>query len=131
MEKNKRELESNGDVRYVGHYDESEDRMTIETVQDVNPYLESNKQQAQFGSFDKKAPMRKMASIPLVIIEKWLREEGLDVFNDDLCVSYMIQTMPIYEHLKDGIYNVTKQLCGFKSCGSYMGKPGRSYYDHP
>ena len=83
MEKNKRELESNGDVRYVGHYDESEDRMTIETVQDVNPYLESNKQQAQFGSFDKKAPMRKMASIPLVIIEKWLREEGLDVFNDD------------------------------------------------
>jgi len=83
MEKNKRELDSNGDVRYVGHYDESEDRMTIETVQDVAPYLEKNKTEILAGTINKKAPMRKMASIPLVLIEKWLREEGLDVFNDD------------------------------------------------
>ena len=83
MEKNKRELDSNGDVRYVGHYDESEDRMTIETVQDVSPYLEKNKAEILAGTINKKAPMRKMASIPLVLIEKWLREEGLDVFNDD------------------------------------------------
>ena len=83
MEKNKRELESNGDVRYIGHYDESEDRMTIETVQDVAPYLEKNKTEILAGTINKKAPMRKMASIPLVLIEKWLREEGLDVFNDD------------------------------------------------
>ena len=83
MQKNKRELDSNGDVRYVGHYDESEDRMTIETVQDVAPYLEKNKTEILAGTINKKAPMRKMASIPLVLIEKWLREEGLDVFNDD------------------------------------------------
>jgi hypothetical protein len=83
MEKNKRLLDGNGDVSYIGHYEEAEDRMTIETVQDVAPYLEKNRQQAISGTFDKKAPMRKMASIPLVIIEKWLREEGLDVFNAD------------------------------------------------
>lgn len=83
FEKNKRSLDSNGDVQYVGHYDEMTDSMAIETVQDVTPYLERNKQEKLLGIQDRKAPMRKIASIPLVLVEKWLREDGIDVFNPD------------------------------------------------
>ena len=83
MEKNTRELESNGDVKYIGHYEESDDRMIIETVQDVTPYLEKNKLELKNGIINKDEPKRKVASIPLVLVEKWLREEGLDIFNAD------------------------------------------------
>lgn len=65
------------------HYDEMEDRTIIETVQDVEPILDANK--AAFNSgHDGYTPSRDLkfvAEIPVVVIEKWLREDGIDVWD--------------------------------------------------
>lgn len=73
-----------GDVETRAHYDPNEDRMVLETVQDVEPYLERNKRLANEGDgYSKTREWRRVASIPNVIIEKWMREEGANVFQMD------------------------------------------------
>lgn len=74
-----------GEVSTRVHYHDPDDRMVIERVQDVAPYLERNKrdQAANVQGAKRSADMRRVASIPLVVVEKWLKEEGLDVFNPD------------------------------------------------
>ena len=55
------------------HQDFSERTTTFEIVQDVEPILEHNK---KLQSIPQKSDWgRHVASIPLVIIDKWLREE--------------------------------------------------------
>lgn len=56
--------------------------LTINRVQDVQPILDANK--AELADAPSWRPyagssLRKVASIPNVLAEKWLREEGLDV----------------------------------------------------
>lgn len=67
-------------------YDHDTDSMVVNRVQDVQPLLELNKKElngdSMYGPAVNKG-MRKVASIPLVIIEKWKRELGVDVFNKD------------------------------------------------
>lgn len=59
----------------------SEGGFTIERIQDVEPILDNNKalqntpQRSDFG--------RHIASIPLVVIEKWMNEEGAPVLAMD------------------------------------------------
>lgn len=70
-------LDSNGGVLSEFHYDRSEERAIINTVQDVEPYLERNKQEyhsapSRFGD------VAKVASIPEVIMEKWCNEDGIN-----------------------------------------------------
>lgn len=51
---------------------------------DVEPLLEANK--ALYASGDGYSPsreLRRAASIPMAIIEKWKNELGVDVFNPD------------------------------------------------
>lgn len=72
------------DVKTELHYDESEDKLTIHTVQDVEPILEANKR--SFANIErnhgyKSDVLNHVARIPLVIAEKWKRELGVDVFN--------------------------------------------------
>lgn len=61
-----------------------EDGKIIERkTQDVEPILERNK--ALFVDGDGYSPtreMRRVASIPMGLVEKWLRE-GVDIFNPD------------------------------------------------
>lgn len=65
------------------HYDEQEDRLTFHTVQDVEPILDANK--AAFDPDSKRwgQQFNHVARIPLVVIEKWKNEKGIDLLNDE------------------------------------------------
>lgn len=52
----------------------------ITRTQDVEPILDHNKAK-QNEHFDKRKDWWPAASIPNIIIEKWKREDGIDVFN--------------------------------------------------
>ncbi len=58
--------------------------LEIHRVQDVEPILDWNKrQQADGDGYTPSRDLKKVASIPLVIAEKWRNELGVDVFNPD------------------------------------------------
>lgn len=68
------------------HYDEATDTTTIETVQDVEPFLDVSKGLANDDSYTKdgiKNEMWHYASIPVGIQMKLLVEHGVDVYNKD------------------------------------------------
>jgi hypothetical protein len=61
------------DVLHRIHQDWSERTTTFEVVQDVEPYLERNKElrkQPQKSDWG-----RHVASVPVVVINRWLKEE--------------------------------------------------------
>lgn len=68
-----------GDVATTIHLTNDE-RLVIETVQDVAPYLERNRQMAKSDGYSKSREWQRVASIPNVIIEKWMREDGANIF---------------------------------------------------
>jgi len=64
-------------------YDEMAGTITIKRFQDVEPILEANR--IDFNSFSGKKPkfndvdgIYKVATIPNMLLEKWLREEGFN-----------------------------------------------------
>lgn len=66
------------------NYSEEDGRSYIETVQDVEPILDANKRamaENKNARFD--SAMNMVASIPLVIIEKYWNEKGIDLINDE------------------------------------------------
>lgn len=66
-------------------YDSSTKKSTIKTLQDVTEILEWNKVQQNHGDdgYNKDKSWRRAAEIPVTVIHKWLREEGIDVYNND------------------------------------------------
>lgn len=58
-----------------GHLDSSEKKIIFESVQDVEPILEHNK--ALRGMAQKSDWGRHVASIPNIVLTKWLHEEHL------------------------------------------------------
>lgn len=64
------------------HYDQATSSFSIETVQDVEPILEANKRAANdTDGYTPSRDMRKIASIPLNIVELWKAKYGIDIFN--------------------------------------------------
>ena len=61
-------------------FSRSGDTYVIQKLQDCEPILESNKVAYNAG-IDRKSEMRRVASIPLSICEKWRIEKGINVFN--------------------------------------------------
>lgn len=66
------------------YYDESTDRLIIKRIADVEPHLDANKD--AFNSYKKPTyrseTMNHVASIPNIIIEKWMKEEPpLNIYN--------------------------------------------------
>jgi hypothetical protein len=65
-------------------YDDMEDKLYIERVQDVQPILEANKR-----AFDvddrrfKNEAFNHVARIPMIVIEKVKRESGIDLLKDE------------------------------------------------
>jgi hypothetical protein len=61
----------------VFHYDDSGDRFIIERKQDVEVILKENREKrlADDG-YTADRSMKRIAQIPLIIVEKWLKEEG-------------------------------------------------------
>lgn len=60
-------------------------KLIINRIQDVEPYFDANKREYNEASSWRPfagRDMVKVASIPLVIAEKWKREEGLDVLDN-------------------------------------------------
>jgi len=68
------------------HHDDITGRWAIETVQDIEPILDTNKAAQNDEGYSKngiKNDWWHFARIPVVIQEKWLREEGIDIYNKD------------------------------------------------
>jgi len=58
--------------------------LTVHREADVEPILELNKRLAASGDgYSPSRELRRAASIPMAIIEKWRNELGVDVFNPD------------------------------------------------
>ena len=68
-------------------YDTDGDKLVLHSVQDVSPLIELNKKEFNkdyiHGGVETQGGMRKVASIPLIIIEKWKTEHGVDIMNKD------------------------------------------------
>ena len=67
-------------------YDPDGEKLIQHSVQDIEPLLELNKKEynkdyLRGGVETKEMGMRKVASIPLIIIEKWTAEHGVDIMN--------------------------------------------------
>jgi hypothetical protein len=57
--------------------------VTEKRTQDVAPILDSNGRLANSGdNYSKSRDLQHVASIPLIVVEQWLKE-GVDVFNPD------------------------------------------------
>lgn len=65
------------DVKTITHYDEANDRLTIERVQDVEPYLDQAKAEAEASKSVKSGDFKKAGIIPLVALEAWMRLKGV------------------------------------------------------
>ena len=66
------------------HFDESNGEAAIETFSDVEPQLDLNKALANDGDgYSPSRELRRIARIPLIVVEKWRNELGVDVFNKD------------------------------------------------
>lgn len=74
----RRLLDHRGDVVSEFHYDEMEDRSFIKAVQDCEPIIEDNKRR-QLDFIRRPGEwQRPIASIPVVIVEQWMREDGIN-----------------------------------------------------
>lgn len=75
----KRALDTEDGVSSTFHYDPDGDRSTVETVQDVEPILENNKRlQTLNDGYTADRSMRRIASIPLVVVQQWMQEDGVN-----------------------------------------------------
>ena len=74
----KRLLDHSGNVTSVFHYDEMTDLATVERTQDCEPIIEHNKRLQTFNDgYSPSREFRRIASIPLVVFEGWLNDDGL------------------------------------------------------
>ncbi len=81
----KRLFDHNPDTGETQYLDVDGDKVTLETVQDVEPILERNKRLANDTDRARtgvKESWLHAASIPNAVIMQW-RQEGIDVFNPE------------------------------------------------
>lgn len=64
------------------HYDADGDKLIINRVQDIEPILKFNKILQGDKSLTRSKEFRRVAKIPMVVIEQWLKE-GIDIFSQD------------------------------------------------
>lgn len=68
-----------GPVKSEFHYDEMEDKSHVRQVQDVEPILEANKTaQTLNDGYSPSRDLKRIASIPLVIAQQWMKEDGIN-----------------------------------------------------
>lgn len=81
-------MSSDGSIKRNVTYDRAEEKLVQHSVQDIQPLIDLNKKEynkdyIHGGVETKETGMRKVASIPLIIIEKWKKEHGIDMMNKD------------------------------------------------
>lgn len=65
-------------------YDVPTGMTVISRVQDVEPILEANKQmQTADDGYSPSRELRRVASIPCVVAEQWMKERGINILNPD------------------------------------------------
>ena len=69
------------------HYDAATDTLVVRTSQDVGPILDKNAELANAGlsgqdGYFKTRWMRRVASIPNIIVHKWL-QEGINIYDEN------------------------------------------------
>lgn len=75
----------------------------IHSVQDTTPVLERNKALANHNDgYTPTREMRRVATIPTILRNKWLAEEGWDAFRPDLYAEKLMRKLndPDYAHLR-------------------------------
>lgn len=55
-------------------------QLIVKRVQDTTPYLEANKRERNAFQARRGATLRKVAEIPNIVVEQWLKE-GINIFN--------------------------------------------------
>jgi hypothetical protein len=69
-------------------YAEEDGKLVVARTQDVEPVLEANKRRMndapglKSGQVYQDEVFNKVASIPMVVVEQWMKE-GIDIFNPD------------------------------------------------
>ena len=66
-------------------YDHTNDTAIVRKSYDISDYLDANKAALTNGTngWSQDRTMKKVASIPLALAEKWLTEEGIDATNKE------------------------------------------------
>lgn len=65
------------EMRDILHHDTADDRLIVEHTQDIEPIIQSNKEKQNSGDgYTQDRSMRLVARIPLVIVEKIIKEKG-------------------------------------------------------
>jgi hypothetical protein len=86
--------------------DESADELVVTRKQDVSTILKRNRELQWHPDYDGYTPSRNMqhaASIPMILIEKWKNEEGIDAFNPDHWPRIVRKLNdPAYKYLRTG-----------------------------
>lgn len=94
------------DVTEKWHYDEMEDRLTIERTQEIGDVLDANKAaQADKAAYSaqkfKGDGYHHVAAIPVVVAEKIMREHGINIFDKNDHPRFMaILQSPEYAYLR-------------------------------
>ena len=87
------------------HYDHATKVTTIETVQDVQPYIEMNKKlhNTDYQRKGIKDEWMHAATIPIGIQMKWLKEHNVDIYKKEDGPKMMrLLDDPEYKYLKTG-----------------------------
>ena len=107
-------------------FSESEEKLVVKREADVEPVLEQNKRMLRDaetgnGGYSPTRELRRVAQIPNILIEKWMIEEGLDVFKREHWprVAKKLDD-PAYAHLRTAPGRVSK-----RPYREYLGKPAR------
>ena len=79
-----RPLTDNG-VKQTNVLFDSSGEIVFRTQQNVAPVLDNNHvlRNHEDRGYTHSKDMRRVASIPVVLIEQWLRDDGLDIYNPD------------------------------------------------
>jgi len=65
------------------HYDEMTGISTIKKTQDVEPYLKQNQIERNAQETGWKGDLHKVATVPIVLIEKWNKEFGCNILKKE------------------------------------------------
>ena len=71
-------------IFYTEKYDKDIDRLYIQKSQDIEPVLEENLAHRNAGNngYGKSRNWRKIGSIPCIVVEKILREHGVNIMEN-------------------------------------------------
>ena len=91
------------------HYDESEDKFTLNTVQDVQPIVDENKRKMNAYcdklSVGKRGEWHHAASVPINVWEQWMQDTNGEIQKDSKLLAAYLNN-PDYKYFKVAPTNI-------------------------